>query len=335
MTSPADAPYVRRGVDRDVLAAIGGTPLVRLNRVVAACRAPVFAKCEYLNPGGSLKDRIAAALVEAAERDGRLRPGGTIVEGTGGNTGVGLALVAAVRGYRLVCVLPKKMAVEKRLMLARLGAEVIVTADAPPDDPKNFNQVAERLARENGWFFADQFRSEANAAIHEATTANELLAQTGGAIGAFVAGVGTGGTLTGVGRVLKRAAPGVKIVLADPVGSGMTGLIRDGAPDQDAKYRLEGMGGGKLPEVLDPSLVDEFEKVTDDEAFAMTRRLIRDEGLLCGGSSGAVVVAAARVAARATDDRPVIAILADSWDRYGSSDWLDGDAASRIRVLEG
>lgn len=327
-------PLDRARVDRNVLDAIGGTPLVRLNRVIAGGRAPVLAKCEYLNPGGSLKDRIAVSIVDAAEKEGRLKPGGTIVEGTGGNTGVGLALVAAVRGYRLVCVLAKKMAVEKRLMLARLGAEVIVTDDAPPDDPKNFNQVAERLAKENGWFFADQFRARANAAIHETTTARELLAQTGGRIGAFVTGAGTGGAISGVGRVLKRECPGVRIVLADPVGSGMTGLLRDGKADQDAKYRLEGMGGSKLPEALDITVIDECEKVSDDEAFAMTRRLIREEGLLCGGSSGAVVVAALRVAARATRDAPVIAILADSWDRYGSKDWLDGDAASRIRILE-
>jgi cysteine synthase len=320
-------------IDENVLAAIGHTPLVRLNRVVAECRAPVLAKCEYLNPGGSLKDRIAAALVDEAERDGRLKPGGTIVEGTGGNTGVGLALVAAVRGYRLVCVLAKKMALEKRMMLARLGADVIVTDDAPPDDPKNFNQIAERLARENGWFHADQFRAHANVAVHEATTARELIAQTGGAIGAFVAGVGTGGTISGVGRVLKREIPGVRVVLADPVGSGMTGLLRDGKADQDAKYALEGMGGSKLPEILDRGVIDAYEKVADEEAFAMTRRLIREEGLLCGGSSGAVVVAALRVARRDDLRGPVVAILADSWDRYGSKDWSDGDAATRVRML--
>lgn len=320
------------GVHRNILQAIGRTPLVRLNRIATGTPAPILAKCEFLNPGGSLKDRIAVAIVDAAERSGALQPGGTIVEGTGGNTGVGLALVAAVRGYRLVCVLPQKMAVEKRQMLARLGARVVVTADAPPDDPKNFNQVAERLARENGWFHADQFRARANAAIHEETTARELLAQTGGVIGAFVTGVGTGGTITGVGRVLKREIPGVRIVLADPVGSGHAGLIREGKPDQDAKYALEGMGGSKLPEALDPSVVDECEKVSDDEAFAMTRRLIVEEGLLCGGSSGAVVVAAARIASRATSEAPVVAILADSWDRYGSKEWLDLGTAGRIEV---
>lgn len=305
-----------------ILDHIGHTPLVGLRRIDQGRRQRVLCKCEYLNPGGSLKDRIALSILDAAERDGRLKPGMTICEGTGGNTGVGLALVAAARGYRLVCVLARKMSPDKSRMLRLLGAEVIITDDAPPDDPKNFNNVAERLARENGWFYADQFRAKANIAIHERTTALELLEQTGGVIGAFVTGVGTGGTISGVGHVLKERIPNVKIVLADPIGSGLPGLMREGKPDQDAKYRLEGMGGSRIPETFDPSVIDWVEKVADDEAFALTHRLIREEGLLCGGSSGAVVAAALRVADDPRVSGPVIAILADSWDRYWSKDWM-------------
>ncbi len=315
-------PESLRGIADSILDCVGWTPLVRLRHVAAEAQVHVLVKCEFLNPGGSLKDRIALAILDDAEARGVLKPGMTIVEGTGGNTGVGLALVAAVRGYQLVCVMPQKMSHDKRRMLAVLGAQVVITEDAPPTDPKNFNNVAERLAHENGWFFADQFRAQANGLIHEKTTARELLAQTGGSIGAFVTGVGTGGTISGVGRVLKREVDGVKIVLADPKGSGLAGLVKEGKADEDSKYQLEGMGGSRIPDTFDPTVVDWTEKVSDDEAFAMTRRLIREEGLLCGGSSGAVVVAALRVAARADIAGPVVALLADSWDRYVTKDWL-------------
>jgi cysteine synthase len=190
---------------------IGRTPLVPLNRIAAGCRVPVLAKCEHLNPGGSVKDRIARAIVEDAERHGLLRPGMTLIEATAGNTGVGLALVAAARGYRLVCVMPEKMSPDKRLTLAALGAEVIITPNAPPDDPRNFQQAARRLAAERGWFLTDQFNHPANPRVHEATTGPEILEQCGGRVGAFVCGVGTGGTITGVGRFLKAHSPGVKI----------------------------------------------------------------------------------------------------------------------------
>ena len=250
-----------------VLEQIGRTPLVRLDRIAAGLPIPVYGKCEHLNPGGSVKDRIAVAIVDDAEANGLLKPGATLVEATAGNTGVGLALVAAVRGYRLVCVLPAKMSADKRSALAALGAEVIVTPNAPPGHADNFQAVARRLAAERGWFLTDQFAHPANPLIHETTTGPELLEQTGGKIGAFVSGVGTGGTITGVGRFLKRHVPGVKIVLADPVGSRLAHMVDASQPDADAGYAVEGIGGSVAPAVLDLSVIDATERVTDDETL--------------------------------------------------------------------
>ena len=308
-------------VAANVLDLIGNTPLVRLDRVGAGLRVPLYGKCEHLNPGGSVKDRIALAILDHEERAGRLHPGSTLVEATAGNTGVGLALVAALRGYRLVCVMPEKMSVDKRAALAALGAQIAVTANAPPDDPRNFRNVARRLADENGWLLTRQFEHPANPAVHEATTGPEILAQCDGRIGAFVAGVGTGGTISGVGRFLKSRLPQVRIVLADPVGSRLAHLIDPVHPDYDAAYQVEGIGGSVMPAVCDPSVIDSVERVTDEESFSMTGRLLREEGLLVGGSSGTAVVAALRVAARGVDG-PVVALLADSWDRYLSKTWM-------------
>ena len=235
-----------------ILDRIGRTPMVRLNRVAAGLPATVLGKCEFLNPGGSIKDRIALAIVEEAELDGRLAPGATLVEATAGNTGLGLALVAAARGYRLVCVLPEKMSVDKRVALEAVGAEVIVTANAPPSSPENFQNVARRLAVERGWFLTDQFANPANPRVHETTTGPEILAQCGGRVGAFVCGVGTGGTITGVGRFLKAHCPGVRIVLADPVGSRLAHLVQPSHPDHDAAYQVEGIGGSVVPPYVRP-----------------------------------------------------------------------------------
>ncbi len=305
-----------------ILDRIGNTPLVRLDRVARGLPVPVYGKAEFLNPGGSVKDRLALALVTDAERRGVLRPGVTLVEATAGNTGVGLALVAAHRGYKLACVMPEKMSVDKRAALAALGAEVIVTANAPPTDPRNFRRVAERLATERGWFLTDQFGNPANTRIHEQTTGPEIVAQLGAQLGAFVCGVGTGGTITGVGRHLKTHAPGAKIVLADPIGSRLAHLVDAHHPDLDASYKVEGIGGSEAPAILDLSVIDGAERVSDEESFAMTKRLISEEGLLVGGSSGTAVVAALRVAARRDVSGPVVAILADSWDRYFSAAWF-------------
>jgi cysteine synthase len=308
-------------LDPTILDRIGRTPLVRLDRIAAGYPVPVYGKCEFLNPGGSSKDRIARAIVADAESRGVLRPGMTLVEATAGNTGVGLALVAGVRGYHLVCVLPEKMSGDKRAALAVLGAEVIVTANAPPSDPRNFRRVAERLAAEKGWFHTDQFVNPANPSIHEHTTGPEILAQCGEQPGAFVCGVGTGGTITGVGRYLRVHAPETKVILADPVGSRLAHMVDARHPDVDSSYAVEGIGGSAAPAVLDLSVVHGAERVSDQESFAMTFRLIREEGLLVGGSSGTAVVAALRVAASGVRG-PVVAILADSWDRYFSTLWF-------------
>ena len=305
-----------------ILDRIGRTPMVRLTRVAAGLPIPVLDKCEFLNPGGSVKDRIALSIIEEAERLGRIAPGATLVEATAGNTGLGLALVAAARGYRLVCVLPEKMSVGKRVALAAVGAEVMVTANAPPSSPENFQNVARRLAVERGWFLTDQFANPANPHVHEMTTGPEVLAQCGGRVGAFVCGVGTGGTITGVGRFLKAHCPGVRIVLADPVGSRLAHVVDPAHPDHDTAYQVEGIGGSVVPATCDLGVIDEAERVTDEESFAIARRLIREEGLLVGGSSGTTVAAALRLAARGGNNGPVVAVLADSWDRYLSRPWL-------------
>ena len=311
-----------------ILDQIGRTPLVPLRRVTAGLSAPVLGKCEFLNPGGSVKDRIAVAIVNDAERRGLLNPGATLIEATAGNTGVGLALVAAVRGYSLVCVMPEKMSHDKRSALATLGARIIITPNAPPSHAGNFQSVARRLAAENGWFLTDQFANPANIRVHEETTGPEILEQTRGRIGAFVAGVGTGGTITGVARFLKRHRPNVRIVLADPVGSRLAHLVNPAQPDFDAPYQVEGVGGSVAPANFDPTIVDAVERVSDDESFAMVHRLLREEGLLVGGTSGTAVAASLRVARDMNLDGPIVVLLADSWDRYFSRTWLQPAGAS-------
>lgn len=305
-----------------MLGHIGNTPLVPLRRIGAASRVPILVKCEHLNPAGSVKDRIALAIIDEAQRSGRLSAGDTVIEATAGNTGLGLALVAAARDFRLVCVMPEKMSIDKRRSLAIAGASVEIVPNAPPSDPRNFQRVAERLAEKNGWLLADQFRNPANPAVHERTTAAEIWAQTGGKIGAFVAGAGTGGTLTGVGRFLKSKGSPARIVLADPVGSGLAAWVRTGEVGSDADYAVEGIGASEAPANLDREVVDDAVSITDEETFTMARRLIAEEGLYVGGSSG-TAVAAALCVARSDDVRgPVVALLPDAWDRYFHCPWL-------------
>jgi cystathionine beta-synthase len=291
---------------------IGNTPLVRLNRVTEGIRSTVLVKVEYLNPGGSSKDRIAERIIDAAERDGLLAPGGTIVEPTSGNTGVGLALVAQQRGYRCVFVLPDKVGEDKRNVLTAYGAEIVVTPTAvAPDDPDSYYSVSDRLVREiPGAYKPNQYANPNGPRSHYETTGPEIWRDTDGRITHFVAGVGTGGTITGTGRFLKEVSEGrVRIVGADPEGSVYSGGT--GRP-----YLVEGVGEDFWPDAYDPSVPDEIIAVSDADSFAMTRRLAREEGLLVGGSSGMAVVAALRAARDLGPDDVVVVLLPDGGRGY-------------------
>jgi cysteine synthase len=325
----------------DVIDAIGNTPLIELKRVSAGLPVKIFIKCEHLNPGGSVKDRTARAIVLDAEQRGQLKPGSTLIEGTAGNTGVGLALLAAARGYRCVCVLPEKMAVDKRVALRQLGAEVIITRNAPLTNPDNFRNVAARLAEENGWFLTNQFHNPANISAHYGTaqfsgTGQEILAQIKAAgfttLGAFVASSGTGGTITGCGMRMKEHDPNIQVVLADPIGSSIADWINTGTLGPDGPFAVEGIGSGSVPGNLHRDVLDRGEKVSDDDAFAMVERLVKEEGLTVGGSTGVNVVAAIRTAQRGDMKGPVVTVAADQWDRYKSTAWMkawmDREAAS-------
>jgi cysteine synthase A len=297
------------GIAETVVDVVGGTPLVRLNRVVPSSAARVLAKMESLNPGGSVKDRIAVAMIEEAERDGRLKPGATIVEPTSGNTGIGLAMVAAARGYRLILTMPEDMSLERRQLLARFGADLRLTPAIEGMTGAVF--AAQELLREHPeYFMPQQFENPANPAVHERTTAREILAQTGGEIDAFVAGVGTGGTITGVGHVLKRELEGVLVVGVEPARSP---VLQGGRPRPHA---IQGIGASFVPGVLDRNVMDRILTVQDHEAVAMTGRLAREEGLLVGISSGANVVAAGRIAAELGPGRTVVTVLCDTGERY-------------------
>ncbi|NBE81450.1 cystathionine beta-synthase [Micromonospora rubida] len=303
----------------NVVEMIGNTPLVRLRNVTEGIRATVLAKVEYLNPGGSVKDRIALRMVEDAEAAGILGPGGTIVEPTSGNTGVGLALVAQLKGYRCVFVCPDKVSQDKQDVLRAYGAEVVVCPTAvAPEDPRSYYNVSDRLAREiPGAWKPDQYSNPANPRSHYETTGPELWKQTGGGLTHFVAGVGTGGTISGIGRYLKEASDGrVRIVGADPEGSVYSGGT--GRP-----YLVEGVGEDFWPETYDRSITDEIVEVSDKASFEMTRRLAREEGLLVGGSCGMAVVAALEVARAAGPDDVIVVLLPDSGKGYLSKIFND------------
>ncbi|MBV9545573.1 MAG: cystathionine beta-synthase [Chloroflexi bacterium] len=290
-----------------ILDAVGNTPLVRLPHIGSDTRTQLVGKVELLNPGGSVKDRIGLAMLEAAEGAGLVRPGATIVEPTSGNTGTGLAIAAALKGYRLVCVMPDKMSSEKIALLRAYGAEVVVCPTAVPrESPQSYYSVADRLAREiPGAFQPNQYFNLANPAAHEATTGPEIWRQTDGKITHFVAGMGTGGTITGVARALKRQNPAVQIVGADPTGS----IYSAGDKFTPKIYKVEGIGEDFMPSTIDLDLVDRIEVVDDKESFLMARRVTREEGILIGGSGGSAVVAALRVACEIDDPEALVVVL--------------------------
>jgi cystathionine beta-synthase len=316
-------------VANSLLDLVGNTPLVRLGRVGAALPCDLLAKVELFNPGGSVKDRPAVAMIDAAERDGVLAPGGTIVEPTSGNTGVGLAIVAAQRGYRCIFVMSDKMSAEKVALLRAYGADVVVCPTAvPPEHPDSYYSVADRLTRETpGAFRPDQYSNPANPAEHERSTGPEIWRQTEGRITHFVAGVGTGGTITGVARYLKSQNPAVQIIAADPEGSVYSG--GSGRP-----YLVEGVGEDFWPTTFDPALVDRTVQVSDAESFAAARRVTREEGLLIGGSCGTAVHAALVVGAELQPTDVVVVLLPDSGRNYLSK-IFDDEWMTRFGFLRG
>ena len=303
-------------IHESAIDAVGGTPLVRLSRLYEP--GNLVAKVDYMNPAGSVKERIAVNMVDRAEQLGLLREGGTIIEPTSGNTGAGLAMVGAIRGYRVICTVPDKVAAEKIDLLRAYGAEVIVTpTELLPEDENSYYGVARRLTAEiDGAYSPDQYSNRFNPEAHYLTTGPEIWEQTGGEVDVFVAGVGTGGTITGAGRYLREQKPGVELVGADPEGS-----IYTAAREEDIhQYRVEGVGEDFWPETLDRDLVDRYVMVDDHQSFDMTRRLARSEGLLVGGSGGMAVHAALEVAAEDTD-RLVVVLIPDSGRGYLSKIW--------------
>ena len=294
-----------------VLQAIGRTPLIKVSKITDGLPVNVLAKVEYLNPGGSAKDRIGLSMIEDAEQQSLLKPGGTIIEATAGNTGVGLALVAASKGYRCIFVMPDKMSEDKVNLLKAYGAEVVITSSSvPPDSPESYNGVAKRLAQEiPGAFHPNQFANQRNPEAHYKTTGPEIWDDTDGQVDVFVAGMGTGGTISGVGRYLKEKNPTVTVVGADPEGSILSG-------DSPKPYRVEGIGEDFVPATFNRQVVDEMVRVSDSESFNMARRLAREEGLLVGGSSGTAMAAAIKYARRLAPGKVMVVLLPDSGRNY-------------------
>jgi cystathionine beta-synthase len=320
MTPPHLRPY------DSVLQTIGWTPLIRLGRIGAGMRTPIYGKAEYVNPGGSVKDRIGLAIIEDAERRGELRPGGTIVEGTSGNTGVGLAIAAALRGYRCIFTMPDKMSMEKVRLLKAYGAEVVVTPTAvPPDHPEHYVMKAKQIVHDTpNAILANQFYNQVNPEAHYATTGPEIWHQTDGRVTHFVAGAGTGGTVSGAGKYLKEKNPKVRVIAGDPMGSLYTQYHRTRAMGEGHPYKVEGIGGDKIPTTVWFDWIDEFRQVSDKTSFLMARRLAREEGILLGGSSGLNVALALDLARELSDpDALIVTILCDTGERYLSKQFND------------
>jgi cysteine synthase A len=297
----------------DITKAVGGTPLVKLNRVTDDAAATVLAKLEYFNPASSVKDRIAVAIVDAAEADGALKPGGTIVEATSGNTGIGLAMVGAARGYKTILVMPDTMSQERRLVLRAFGAELVLTPGSE-GIKSSIAKVQEIVASTEGAIWARQFENQANPTIHYNTTGPEIWEATGGKVDVFVAGIGTGGTITGAGRFLKEQNPDIRVVAVEPAE---TEVLRGGA---HGPHKIQGIGAGFVPEVLDTELYDEVFPVPSEDAIATARRLAAEEGIFAGISSGAAVYAASQLARRPElAGKTIVAIVPDTGERYLST----------------
>ena len=306
------------GARANILEAVGSTPIVKLQKLARHVAADIYVKCEYLNPGGSMKDRVALNIITDAERRGLLGPGGTIVEATSGNTGMGLALVAALRGYQTVFVMPDKMSQEKVAGLRAFGARVVICPTAvEPEDPRSYYQTAKRIVQETpGAFYANQYHNPANPEAHYLSTAPEIWKQTNGELDVFVAGMGTGGTISGCGRYFKEKKPGFRLVGVDPIGSLYYEYVKTGRMTRPFSYYVEGIGEDFLPTTMNLKILDEIIRVDDKECFLMTRELVRQEGLYVGGSSGAAVAGAIRYAEMSKRQENILVLLPDSAQKY-------------------
>jgi cystathionine beta-synthase len=313
------------GIQKSILETIGDTPLIKLNKVTKPSHHTFYAKVEYFNPGGSIKDRVALAMIEEAERRGDLKPGGTIIEATSGNTGVGLALVAAVKGYKCIFTMPEKMSEEKRAILRAYGAKVVITPMVEPEDPMSHYTIAKRLAAEiPGAFLANQFHNADNPARHYQVTGPEIWAQTDGKVDVIVGGAGTGGTLSGCTWFLKEKNPKIQSVCADPIGSILYDLFyHKKIVDPPGSYKVEGVGEDMLPDNVHLDRYDAFVRVSDPEAFTMTRRLVAEEGLLVGPSSALALVGAMKWAENIKEPKNIVVIFADSGRAYLSKAFND------------
>jgi cystathionine beta-synthase len=316
---------------QNALDAIGKTPLVRLNKIQGELKSNIYVKMEFLNPAGSVKDRMAKFMIEDAEKRGLLKPGGTIVENSSGNTGSALAMIAAIKGYKCIITMPDKMSDEKRDLMRAFGATVVITpTDVPADSPESYYSTARRIASETpGSFYPDQYNNEMNIVAHYRTTGPEIWEQMDGQADVFLAGIGTGGTLSGCARYLKEQKPDIKIVAVDPEGSVFYHYFKTGKLPEPHVYQVEGIGEDYLVKAVDFSTIDEILQVNDRESFLMARRLCREEGIFAGGSSGSAVAAAIRYARANDREQNIVVVLPDSGSRYLSKIYNDKWMQSR------